>query len=130
MEDEEETQQESQRKRHRSTRPILQDVLNTARVIWSREPGNVRSTQTEDRDFREMFGCGAIVALSVFSMLVTTCYLPEGGSLEHLLWTLMFMKVYAKERTMSVLAGGVDPKTIGNGFGYSFNPLPIWSLLW
>ena len=58
-----------------------------------------------------MFGCGALVALSLFGMLVTTSFLPEGGSLEHLMWTLMFMKVYGKERTRKVLTGGGDPQT-------------------
>jgi len=112
MEEDKDTQGSARRKRHRPVRPELQDVLNSARMLWSREPDNARSTQTEDRDFsREMFGCGALVALSLFGMLVTTSFLPEGGSLEHLMWTLMFMKVYGKERAMSVLAGGVDPQT-------------------
>ena len=38
-------------------------------------------------------------------------YLPEGGTIEHLLWALMFMKIYPKRKAMSVLCGGVDKDT-------------------
>jgi hypothetical protein len=99
-------------KRQRPVRPEVQDLLRLARVIWSRDPDKVRTTQTEDRDFRELFGCGVLVALSLWGLLLTTDLLPEDGTLEHLLWTLMFMKVYAKQKTMCSLCGGIDPQTL------------------
>jgi hypothetical protein len=99
-------------KRQRPVRPEVQDVLRLARIIWSREPDKARSTQTEDRDFREHFGCGVLVALSLWGLLLTTALLPDGGTLEHLLWTLMFMKTYAKQKTLCSLCGGIDPQTL------------------
>ena len=38
-------------------------------------------------------------------------FLPAGATITQFLYTLMFMKVYAKEGTMCSLAGGIDPKT-------------------
>ena len=98
-------------KRQRSVRPEAQDVLRLARVIWSRAPDKARSTQTEDHDFREHFGCGVLVALSLWGLLLTTASLPDGGTLEQLLWTLLFMKTYAKQKTLCSLCGGIDPQT-------------------
>jgi hypothetical protein len=82
-----------------------------ARVIWSRDPDKARTTQTEDRDFREHFGCGVLVALSLWGLLLTTDLLPDDGTLEQFLWTLMFMKIYGKQKTMCSLCGGIDPQT-------------------
>ena len=70
-----------------------------------------RSTQIEDREFREMFGCGVGVAVSSWEKLVEKNLVPDKGSSRHLLWTLMFLKVYGKECTMCKLAGVKDPKT-------------------
>jgi hypothetical protein len=102
-----------QNKRQRPVRPEAQDLLRLARVIiWSRDPDQARSTQTEDRDFREHFGCGVLVALSLWGLLLTTASLPDGGTLEQLLWTLLFMKTYAKQKTLCSLCGGIDPQTL------------------
>jgi hypothetical protein len=47
-----------------------------------------------------------------WNLLVSNDLLPDGGKLMHFLWTLCFMKVYAKQGPMSVLCGGADQKTI------------------
>jgi hypothetical protein len=99
-------------KRQRPVRPEAQDLLRLARIIWSRDPEKARTAQTEDRDFRELFGCGVLVALSLWGLLLTTDLLPDDGTLEHLLWTLMFMKIYAKQKTLCALCGGTDPQTL------------------
>jgi hypothetical protein len=99
-------------KRRRPVRPEVKDVLQLARVIWSRDPDKARSTRTEDRDFREHFGCGVLVALSLWGLLLTTALLPDDCTLEHLLSTLMFMKTYAKQKTLCSLCGGIDPQTL------------------
>jgi hypothetical protein len=91
--------------------PTADDVLRCARQIWNRDVNTERSLQSEDRDFREFFGCGVLVFLSLWNLLDTTDSIPQKGTIEHLLWTLMFLKVYAKQRTLSALAGGVDPET-------------------
>ena len=51
------------------------------------------------------------MALTLWEMLVDNDILPDGGSLHHFLWCLMFLKIYGKEKTMCSLLGGIDPKT-------------------
>ena len=82
-----------------------------ARQIWSRDAEKQRAFASEDADFRAFFGCRVEVFLTLWSMLVTTDLLPDGGQLEHLLWTLMFMKLYSGQKALCSLAGGVDPET-------------------
>jgi hypothetical protein len=67
---------------------------------------------TEDRCFREHFGCGAQTALALWALIVSSAMLPEGGSLHHTLWTLLFMKVRAKSEVMSRSCGGADKTAI------------------
>jgi hypothetical protein len=54
------------------------------------------------------------VVLSLWGLwLLTADLLPDDGTLEHLLWTLMFIKIYAKQKIMSSLCGGtLDPQTL------------------
>jgi hypothetical protein len=99
-------------KRQHPVRPKAQDLLRLARAIWSGDPDQARSTQTEDHDFIEQFGCVVLAALSLWGMLLTTASLPDGGTLEQLLWTLLFMKTYAKQKTLCSLCGGIDPQTL------------------
>jgi hypothetical protein len=82
-----------------------------ARDIWRRDPTVERSLLTEERDFRASFGCGVIVLLSLWELLMAHDMLPPGGTLEHLLWTCMFLKVYGNQRTLCTMAGGVDQET-------------------
>ena len=65
----------------------------------------------EDRIFREFFGCGALVALQVWSLLFTTGTIPLGGTLMHLLCTLSFLNVYPKSSLLARLCGA-DAKTV------------------
>jgi hypothetical protein len=99
-------------KRLRTATIELADVLRHARMIWGRDPVMARTTMTEDRSFREYFGCGAEAALALWALILSSAALPEGGSLQHMLWTLMFMKVYAKSEILSRLTGGADKSTI------------------
>ena len=83
-------------------------LIRVARDIWNKESKKVKSTMTEDRDFREFFGCGLHVASELWDLLVREKELPENGCHCHLLWALMFLKIYGKEKTLCTLAGGVD----------------------
>ena len=98
-------------KRQRTVPPTTEDVMWRARQIWSRDAEKQRAFASEDADFRAFFGCRVEVFLTLWSMLVTTDLLPDGGQLEHLLWTLMFMKLYSGQKAPCSLAGGVDPET-------------------
>ena len=78
--------------------------------MWHNDTTKVRSTLTEVRDFREFFCCGLLIAHELWKMLVDE-FLPAGATIAQFLYTLMFMKVYGKDRTMCSLASGIDPKT-------------------
>jgi len=69
------------------------------------------AASTEVRDFKEFFGCLPSIFLALWNLLYTMGYLPEGGTIEHLLWMLMFMKMYPIRKQMSVLCGGADKDT-------------------
>ena len=100
---------DNDRKRHRREAVDGNDVLNKAREIWQRE--KERALSTEDEDFRTFFGCSVGVFLTLWNLLERFDLLPEGGRIEHLLWTLMFMKLYAYIKALCALAGGVDKNT-------------------
>ena len=88
------------------------EVIEVAREIWHRgRNSKVKAASSEDRDFREFFGCGLSVASEVWDVLKKEDVLPQDGLTCHLLWALMFMKIYGKEKNLCTLAGGVDKKT-------------------
>lgn len=100
-------------KRQREVDPTVSDVMLVARKMWQRKNPYVGSTaQQEDRDFRESFGCGPFVALESWNMLCTLQYLPDGGTMEHMFWALLFKKQYCKTKALRTLCGGDDAKTI------------------
>ena len=72
-------------------------------------------TQSEERDFCELFGYvfvyGILVCLALWSLHVTIDQIPMGGRTEHLRWSLMFMKTYGKMNELLSLAGGIDNET-------------------
>lgn len=90
---------------------LSSSFLQQARMIWRRHPTIARSPYVEERDFREFFGCSPPVVVSLWGLLVKNELVPKGGSIEKLLWALMFKKTYGKEKTMCTLVGGIDPKT-------------------
>jgi len=99
---------------HKRLRPEAMsgnDVLRKAREIWNRDPHKQRSVQTEELDFRQFFGCGVLVCLKLWNLLMTKNFLPSGGTIEHLLWSLMFLKTYGKQKVLCSLAGGVSVDT-------------------
>ena len=99
-------------KRQRETPVSGDDFLREARLIWRRQDLNrAHSAATEDRDYREMFGCSVEVTMIAWDYLSMHGLLPEAGRVEHMLWALMWMKVYGHRKTMCTLAGGVDYKT-------------------
>jgi hypothetical protein len=99
-------------KRMRLEDPTGDDFMRLGRSIWSKDPVKSKALATEDRKFREFFGCSNEVACILWIELTTNDLLPDKGTTEHLLWTLLFMKVYAKENTLASLADGKpDPKT-------------------
>ena len=78
----------------------------------NRSSKEMGAMESEDRRFRDLFGVAGMNALAIFAWLNHTSCLPEGGTFQHLLWTLCFMKVHPTETPLSALCGGSDPKTI------------------
>jgi len=67
----------------------VEDVMIEARRMWRAEnPHQAKSSSQEDRDFRELFGIGPLIAPIVWNLLVTSDLVPEGGKLAHFMWTL------------------------------------------
>ena len=89
----------------------LKKLMELAREIWGRDPSIVSAQRVEGRRFREFFGCSALVALSAWRKLQLSLQIPYGGKPNHLLWALLFMKVYPKENVMCSLIHVKDPKT-------------------
>ena len=44
----------------------LGSMLKIARAIWQKDTTTARSTLTEDRGFRELFRCGALIAIMLW----------------------------------------------------------------
>lgn len=100
------------RKRQREAMPTVSDLMVEARTLWRDKNPHLRSTaQQEDRKFRESFGCGPLVALTGWTMLVRFDLLPSGGTLQHYLWTLAFLKQYGKTLQLCQFCG-CDGKTL------------------
>lgn len=103
---------EPEKKRKRASPVSPLDFMEEARLMWRRDPKVKRSEKSEDRDFREHFGCGVNVAHTIWMMMESRELIPNDGMIHHLLWTLMFLKSYTKEKTMCTLVGIRDPKTL------------------
>lgn len=99
-------------KRQRETQPGKEDFHLKANIIMQADPFKERAPRERDRAFRALFGCSDSVAHILWTKLNKLALLPRGGTMTHLLWTLMFLKVYPSEVNMKVLTGGADNKTI------------------
>ena len=62
----------------------LETFTRLAMEIWGRHPSTVRAWTVEDRRFRELFGCAAVVVLSVWIILAIPSQVPYGEELKHL----------------------------------------------
>ena len=65
------------------------------------------------REFRSHFGCNSDVVSKIWKWVMSnkTCTLPSSCQPIHLLWALLFMRVYTSEETMGSMCGGVGEKT-------------------
>jgi hypothetical protein len=76
-----------------------------------KDPFKQRAPKEEDRAFRALFGCAPSIVLVLWNLIVSNDFLPDGGTMKHLLWTLMYHKQYGKWPTMRKLTNK-DPKTL------------------
>ena len=80
--------------------------------IIRRGPG--LSVIGQERRFRAFFGTTVSGCSRLWSLLDDR--LPHGAAPRHLLWALLFLKLYATEHVDAALAG-VDEKPLGSGNG-------------
>lgn len=66
---------------------------------------------TEKRCFHAFFGTSPFICALLWAMIEPSKTLPRGHHPKHLLWALMFMKIYATEPVHRRLAGNPDEKT-------------------
>lgn len=66
------------------------------------------TTLTEDRRFRQMFGCSVVVADALWTLLEEHF---SSATIEDMMRALFFLKSYAKEGTGSIMVGTIDEKT-------------------
>ena len=104
-------------KRKKDVPPTLEDIIAAGKDMMNRSQKKMGAIVEEDRRFREMFGVGPVVALTAWAMLCKLDLLPLNGTLQHFLWALCFLKVYAKQGPLCALCGGSDPKTVRKWIG-------------
>ena len=94
---------------------VVEEIMTVARDMQNRGSRRVGAKVVEDRLFEEYFGVSVTVVLVVWNLLDEHDLIPEKGEIKHLLWALVFLKVYPKQGPVCSLVGGtkgaVDPKT-------------------
>ena len=92
----------------------LEQILQIGREAMRRtkkgDEDASKTSSTEDRRFREMFGCGVMVAHALWNRLDDDGSF-ESRSIEDMMRALIFMKSYGKEGTISTMVGTIDEKT-------------------
>lgn len=80
--------------------------------IMARRPGRTNGSMIGKlRRFRSFFGVSPEICSRLWGMLDPCATMENGAVPEHLLWALMFMKIYATNSVLCALVGGVDEKT-------------------
>ena len=102
----------SKSKRQKTMMEGIIQLLKVARKIWKRDKEVVRSTQQEDREFRSMFGIGAITTITSYNLIIVNSLMPSGGLMMHFLWAFFSLKGYATGGIICKFAGVDDPKTL------------------
>ena len=77
----------------------------------SRSHQRARSEEGKLRHFLDHFGTAPEIASSLWTRINILSVLPRNVRAEHLLWALLWMKVYGTESVLTGIAGGVDKDT-------------------
>ena len=80
---------------------MMLEITFHARLIWNRDGYIARTSQSEDRDFREYFGCSCQVVADLWTILVRNDIVPFNGSINKMLWCLFFLKKYPTEAVLA-----------------------------
>lgn len=114
----------STKKRARVADVTVEDVMYFGRFLMENDPFKHRAPREEDKAFRALFGSSPSNVLELWHLLLSNDVLPEGGTLTHLLWMLMFAKQYGKWSTMKRLTN-TDPKTLRKWIGLFFDAVEL-----
>ncbi|KAL7464437.1 hypothetical protein ACHAXS_004777 [Conticribra weissflogii] len=102
-------------KQKRDDNALPTDFYTYGKVVQNRTGKKLDSTISEERRFRDFFGVGVMTAVALWELLNNVDFLPDDGTILHMLWTLYFFKVYPKQGVLCSGVGGskgaVDPKT-------------------
>ena len=97
------------------TEPTKDDIIIAGKNLQNKSGQAVGATATEEQAFHEFFGTSPLIAAVLWNMMVARDIIPTKGEINHLLWTLHFMKAYPKQGVACSMAGGtngaIDPKT-------------------
>ena len=95
----------------------VQDIYYIGKTMMNRPNrtlGKLHRGSPEDIRFCKKFGAGANVVLDAWGCILQFDLVSHGGLFVHLLWALMIMKTYGKEKGLCGSAGresgAVDPK--------------------
>jgi len=106
---------ESNTKRTRMSTPVASDFILVGKDIQNKAGRPIGSMGTEDRNFREFFGAGPFVVAKLWTLMTDQDLIPPDGEIEHLMWTLHFLKAYPRQGAVCSTVGGslgaIDPKT-------------------
>jgi len=86
----------------------LETFVEHGRIIFTKSKRAARDT--DDRRFLATFGVSPLVCLTIWNLLIGTGHLPEGAFEYHLLWGLLFLKLYCAE-TIHAAIVSCDEKT-------------------
>jgi hypothetical protein len=68
------------------------------------------SVQHHSRIFKASFGISPYICAGIWNAFVDTQSLPQGAEPKHMLWALLFLKVYASENVLCTICA-CDEKT-------------------
>jgi hypothetical protein len=88
------------------------------------DPFKQHAPREEDANFRALVGCGPSVVLALWNKLVAADVVPNGGTLQHMMWTFMYAKTYGKWRTMRKLTQ-TGPKTLRKWINLFWNAVSL-----
>ena len=84
-------------KRKRMTKPTIDDIIIAEKNLQNKSGQVAGATGTEEWAFREFFCTSPLVATVLWNTMVARDITPAKGEINHLLWTLNFMKAYPKQ---------------------------------
>ena len=93
-----------------------EEFYRIGKEVQNRSGMKLDAESSEDRRFREFFGCGVLHSITAWNLIISLGILPPDGLIIHLLWALYFMKCYPKTEEGCAAMGGsegpIDPKTM------------------